>query len=90
MGCTSCHDPHGTLNGNDNNKKAISVSGSYGEIPDGDTIAGNYRLLGGVGYDGGGQGAAFEYKAPVAVASSNDWTETESNHVAYGSGMSEW
>ena len=75
--CISCHDPHG------------KVSGSS---PAGGTIAGNYRLLGGAGYDGGGSGSgvAFTQPAPVAVANRVDWKETETNHPDYGSGMSEW
>ncbi|MBI5057452.1 MAG: cytochrome C [Nitrospirae bacterium] len=91
MGCTSCHNAHGTTTGNSGNTRAISISGSYGETaPDG-TIAGNFRLLGGAGYSGGNQaGVAFIYPAPVAVANSKNWTETDSNHTAYGSGMSEW
>ena len=90
MSCISCHDPHGKTAGSGTNGKAISVSGSYGQsAPDG-TIAGNYRLLGGVGYNGGSQSnISFASPAPVAVASS-DWTETDANHTAYGSGMSEW
>ncbi|MDH4029135.1 MAG: cytochrome C, partial [Nitrospirota bacterium] len=33
---------------------------------------------------------AFVYPAPVAVADPYNWTETNTNHPAYGSGMSEW
>lgn len=90
MGCTSCHNPHGMVSGNNHNSKAISVSGSYGETPAPGTISGNFRLLGGAGYDSGDQANSFEYPAPVAVADSGDWSETDSNHTAYGSGMSEW
>ena len=92
MGCNSCHNPHGITSGNANNSRAISVSGSYGEISPPGTITGNYRLLGGTGYDGGKQANAvsFAYPAPVAVANSRNWTETDTNHPAYGSGMSEW
>lgn len=92
MSCTSCHNPHGTTTGNAGNRRAISVSGSYGEIAPQGTIAGNFRLLGGIGYNGGSRasGINFTYPAPIAVANSKNWTETDSNHTAYGSGMSEW
>lgn len=89
MSCTSCHDPHGKMQGE---SKAISVSGSYGQAPAPGTVKGNFRLLGGIGYSGGSlaSGHSFVYSAPVAVASQKNWTETDSNHTAYGSGMSEW
>lgn len=91
MNCISCHDPHGKIN-NASTQKAISVSGSYGEIPPEGTIAGNYRMLGGVGYGGGKwtNGTLFTQPAPVAVANPDNLIETDSNHTAYGSGMSEW
>jgi hypothetical protein len=92
LGCVSCHDPHGKVSGSASSGGPIGVSGSYGESPPGETIAGNYRLLGGAGYDGGGSGTgvAFKQPAPIAVANPGDWRETETNHPAYGSGMSEW
>lgn len=92
MSCISCHNPHGITKGNKRNEMAMSVSGSYGGNPPDGIIAGNYRLLGGIGYNGGSQAgnADFAYDAPVAVANSNDWIETDTNHTAYGSGMSEW
>jgi len=92
MSCISCHDPHGNISGNAPNGNPIGVSGSYGEVPPGGTIAGNYRLLGGVGYVGGGSppGVVFDNPAPVAVANPAVWQETDTNHPAYGSGMSEW
>ncbi|MEW6602514.1 MAG: cytochrome C, partial [Nitrospirota bacterium] len=92
LGCTGCHNPHGTISGNANNIIPISMSGSYGlNAPQG-TATGNYRLLGGVGYNGGylSGGFSFVYPAPVAVADESNWTETDANHPAYGSGMSEW
>jgi hypothetical protein len=50
----------------------------------------SYRLLGGIGYDAGGySGFSFKNTSPIAVAPDN-WTETDSNHVSYGSGFSEW
>jgi hypothetical protein len=54
---------------------------------------GNYRLLGGVGYDGGIKGGGFSFKsaAPVARQSaSRKYGESDASHVDYGSGMSEW
>jgi hypothetical protein len=56
------------------------------------TTGGNYRLLGGAGYEGSSQGSGvpFTHGAPIAVADSFSWTETDSRHSAYGSGMSEW
>jgi len=56
------------------------------------TDPGNYRLLGGVGYDGGGLavGVSFRNPAPVAVTDEYDWSESDASHTAYGSGMSEW
>jgi len=91
MSCTSCHDPHGKT-GNADTIAVISVSGSYGELPPEGTIAGNYILLGGAGYSGGTQlsGITFTQPAPIAKANPRKWTETDSNHTAYGSGMSEW
>lgn len=53
------------------------------------TSAASYRLLGGIGYAPAGGGVTFRYAVPVAVAP-GEWTETDRNHVAYGTGMSEW
>ena len=85
LGCNSCHDPHG--------KSDSRVSGSRGAAPTGGTARGNYRLLGGVGYDGGKQarGFSFKYPAPIAgIFPAGKNVESDSSHVAYGSGMSEW
>ncbi len=92
MSCVSCHDPHGRIPGNAAGRTPVGVSGSYGETPPEGIAAGNYRLLGGVGYEGGGSGSGvrFVQPAPVAVANPADWRETDTNHPAYGSGMSEW
>lgn len=91
MACTACHNPHGTRGGNSLNRGTVSVSGSYGEIAPEGTIAGNYRLLGGTGYNGGNlAGVNFTYPAPIAVTNPENWTETDANHPAYGTGMSEW
>ncbi|MDW7710821.1 MAG: hypothetical protein SCH98_10125 [Deferrisomatales bacterium] len=86
LSCISCHDPHGKTSGSEGG--AIAVSGSYGESAPEGTSAGSYRLLGGAGY-ADGSGVVFAQEAPVARASA-DWRETDANHVAYGSGMSEW
>jgi hypothetical protein len=92
MGCISCHNPHGKTTGNGSERDIISVSGSYRETSPSDTSAGNYRLLGGTDYKAGGHANTirFTHSAPVAVANPTDWTETDTNHTAYGDGMSEW
>jgi hypothetical protein len=94
LGCTSCHDPHGRSDGGTRGgAPPVSVSGSYGEQPAQDTIRGNYRLLGGVQYEGGGdaEGFSFVFDAPVARQNIlNRFGETDSSHVDYGIGMSEW
>jgi hypothetical protein len=83
LGCDSCHDPHGQVNGGTpNGSLPISVSGSYGDAVVPGTIAGNYRLLRD-SYEAG-----FSADAPIAVT--NNSAETDINHPAYGEGMSEW
>ena len=81
LGCTSCHDPHGQVNGGtDNGTAAISVSGSYGAAAPADgSIRGNYRLLGDSGYK------LIHTAAPVARANDSSGTS-----VDYGTGMSTW
>ncbi|MDW7646137.1 MAG: hypothetical protein SCI25_13965 [Desulfuromonadales bacterium] len=80
LSCTSCHDPHGQAQGGTLGGAApISVSGSYGAVPEAGTIAGNYRLL----YDSNKVG--FSEDAPIARANSYDGKSTQ-----YGSGMSGW
>jgi len=76
LGCDSCHDPHGQVNGGAT--APISVSGSYGEVPPAGTIAGNYRLLGDAtfGLDAAPVGGFFG--------------ETDDHHPAYGANMGEW
>ena len=89
LGCTSCHDPHGKVNSG----LPISASGSYGFTPVQGTALGNYRMLGGSAYDGGEhvQGYYFNYNAPIARQNSIiQYGETDTSHVSYGSGMSEW
>lgn len=92
MGCTSCHNPHGGPTGNGNESNAIAASGSYRESSSSETVTGNYRLLGGIDYKSGGRANAviFAHPAPVAAANPTDWNETDTNHTAYGEGMSEW
>jgi len=58
---------------------------------------GSYRMLGGIGYQGGGEAMGFSFKEAAPVARGYDprpdgrWPpETDRNHVDYGSGMSEW
>jgi hypothetical protein len=87
LSCASCHDPHGEITGEGGDGLPISGSSSYADTsPDGAAL-GSYRLLGGVGY--AESGTSFSQAAPVALAPF-DWTETNENHVDYGSGMSEW
>lgn len=94
LGCTSCHDPHGKVRGGTRGGSLpVSGSGSYGEVAAATTVTGGYRLLGDAGYGGGGlaQGFAFLADAPVAVqAPLSPFAESDTAHVAYGSGMSEW
>jgi hypothetical protein len=89
--CTSCHDPHGKVSGS-TEQTAISGSGSYGDTAaDSETVAGNFRLLGGVGYTENGRTSGFIYGPPAAVAPpAANGPESDGNHTAYGMGMSEW
>jgi hypothetical protein len=90
LGCNSCHDPHGKKD-NNANPLPIEASGSYGAanpLP-GEVVLGNFRLLGGVGYDGGpGGGLSFTAGDPVGVAANGG--DSNALHTDYGSGMSEW
>lgn len=92
LGCTSCHDAHGQVQGGTKNgAKAISASGSYGAAtPVDGSILGNYRILGDSQYAAGAStdGFGFDHDAPVAVAVNG--TNGYGAKVAYGSGMSEW
>ena len=92
LACTSCHNPHATTMANGGAGSTTSILTTYGEKPFEETTNGNYRLLGGAGYQGSpqGSGVTFTHGSPIAVAASFSWTETDSNHPAYGSGMSEW
>jgi hypothetical protein len=92
LACTSCHNPHATTGTNGEFGKTTSRLTIYGVETFEDTTNGNYRLLGGAGYQGSQQGSAvtFTHGAPLAVADSSSWTESDSSHPGYGSGMSEW
>ena len=81
LGCTSCHDPHGQVNGGTSaGTAAISVSGSYGAAdPTDGSIHGNYRILGDNNYK------LITAAAPVARANA-----TSGIRVQYGTGMSDW
>ncbi|PLX99876.1 MAG: hypothetical protein C0622_09830 [Desulfuromonas sp.] len=88
MSCISCHDPHGRSR---SGSAAVSGSGSYGGTAPGGAMLGNYRLLGGVGYQP--PGATFSFVNPAPVAAQNPllpFGETDVSHVDYGSGMSDW
>jgi len=92
LGCISCHDPHAT-SGDEMIDSSLYTEPELNEfISDTLSVSGNYRLLGGIGYKGGkeGNGVPFSYPAPVALSNTNNWTESDYNHPAYGAGMSEW
>lgn len=87
MSCISCHDPHAVLpSPSTNDQQASTLTQNLG------AKRANYRLLGGRDYQGGAaaSGISFRYAAPIAVASDKTWNESETDHPAYGSGMSEW
>ncbi len=91
LGCTSCHDPHGS--GTGQTGSVVSGSGSYGDVPVAGTQLGTYRLLGGAGYDADGSGGGFTFNqgTPVARQSAvSRYGESNTSHVDYGSSMSEW
>ena len=51
----------------------------------------NFRLLGSAGYNGGLSDFSFIHEAPIAKADPfRNYEDSETSHVAYGSGMSEW
>ncbi len=88
--CISCHDPHGrSRGGTSGGAAAVSLSGSYGEMPPTGSTSGSYRLLGDADYRING----FSFNSPAPVARQNKllpFAESDSSHVDYGSGMSEW
>ena len=91
LGCISCHDPHGGVGGGTvKGAQPVIGSGSYGATSGAGGLRGNYRLLGDADYTPPG-GMGFIQDAPIARQSSiNKFRESDSSHVAYGSGMSEW
>jgi len=90
LGCDSCHDPHGKTINAAADTQTVHLSDPAGNEPGG--VTGTYRLLAGAGYRSGrsGSGHTFTYGAPIAVASLSSWVETDANHTAYGSGLSQW
>ncbi len=90
LSCVSCHDPHGQIGGGTSRgSPPVSRSGSYGAGSDIGASRGNYRLLGDTEYVTSGY--SFRNGAPVARQSSvNKYGESDSSHVDYGAGMSEW
>ena len=92
LGCTSCHDAHGQVEGGTGGlagSGAISESGSYGAaVPTDGSILGNYRILGDSEYSAGNKiSDDFDYTNDAPIARSNG---SNGNSVDYGSGMSEW
>lgn len=94
LGCTSCHDPHGKVNGGtESGNVPISGSGSYGELAAPGTIRGNYRLLGDSQYNGDKLSGGYPFNSDAPVARQSllvPYGESDTSHVDYGSGMSEW
>jgi cytochrome c553 len=94
LGCTSCHDPHGRGGvGTQGGDLPKAGSGSYGDTPPSGASLGNYRLLGGVNYNGGSQELGFTFLNAAPVAAQNPmirFAESDASHVDYGVGMSEW
>jgi len=90
LSCISCHDPHGeSEQGTAGSGLPVSGSGSYGEVAAAGTILGNYRLLGDSNYSV--DGFSFPADAPIARQNKHlPFAESDSSHVDYGSGMSEW
>ncbi|MDX2480853.1 MAG: hypothetical protein QNK24_11020, partial [Desulfuromusa sp.] len=86
--CTSCHDPHGQVDGGTGaGAAAISGSGSYGDPePTDGSILGNFRLLGDAGYK------LITADAPIATSLNAGYSESGGygNATDYGSGMTDW
>lgn len=78
LGCTGCHNPHGTtrqtVSGYETSSLGTAVdpiiaSGSYGQTPIAGEAVGAYRLLGGAGYvPKAFPSVSFANNPPVAVA----------------------
>ena len=103
MGCTSCHDPHGSYrrlsDGSISTNGAIPIiaSGSYksSPAPDATHAVGVYRLLAGRGYSPRITGAPVVFTAdPPTAITPDTYNRAEPKYgdtrVAYGSDMSEW
>lgn len=94
LACTSCHDPHGrSAAGTMGGALPVADSGSYGDLPPSGATLGNFRLLGGVNYNGGGQAPGFTFLHDAPIAAQNPmirFGESDASHVDYGAGMSEW
>ena len=98
--CISCHDPHGEYRRTSGGSIVIGgtrpcASGSYDTSPDPTQACpvGDYRLLGGIGYQPVSvPGYPFTSGPPAAVAPSiyNRSEAVTQTRVAYGQGMSEW
>jgi cytochrome c553 len=98
LGCSACHDPHGTYRRLQNDSGVfvtsgapIVSSGSHGEVASATEAVGSYRLLAGIGYNPKGSTVAgtsvtFMADPPVAAAVSYG----NADKVSYGQGMSEW
>lgn len=92
LSCTSCHDPHGRVDGGTKAGTApISGSGSYAitddnPLPTGGSILGNFRLLGDAGYK------LITSNAPVAMSVNAGYGQPGGygNATDYGTGMSGW
>ena len=86
--CTSCHDPHGQIDGGTGaGAPAISASGSYGAAaPTDGSVLGNFRLLGDAGYK------LITSDAPIARSANAGYGQPGGygNSTDYGSGMSGW
>ena len=86
--CTSCHDPHGQIDGGTGaGAPAISASGSYGAAePTDGSVLGNFRLLGDAGYK------LITSDAPIARSANAGYGQPGGygNSTDYGSGMSDW
>jgi len=103
LGCTSCHDPHGSYRRlsdgsiSTNNTIPIIASGSYksSPTPDATHAVGAYRLLAGKGYSPRITGSPVVLTAdPPAAIAPDIYNRVEPQYgdtrVAYGSDMSEW
>ncbi len=99
--CVSCHDPHGRYRRNQDGSvttsgKPTSASGSSASNPDPDglSVVGVYRLLGGKGYQPKSLSGNYTFvNDPPAAVAPDAYNRSETvtqTRVAYGSGMSEW